>query len=98
MTRAKLGFDPIEVNPEDMLRFAQEDPHTMAQYSVRFSPQKFEHRMKSYPLREISKISNLVPDATCRKPEPHTTESPLQCQNKSLPLAPLALKPSACLR
>lgn len=26
VTRAKLGFDPIEVDPEDMLRFAAEDP------------------------------------------------------------------------
>jgi len=30
----KLGFDPIEVNPEDMLRFAAEQPQAMASYSV----------------------------------------------------------------
>ena len=34
MTKAKLGFDPIEVNPEDMLRFAAEQPQSMASYSV----------------------------------------------------------------
>lgn len=34
VTRAKLGFDPIEVDPEDMLRFAADDPQTMASYSV----------------------------------------------------------------
>ncbi len=34
MTKAKLGFDPIEVDPEDMLRFAAEEPQTMASYSV----------------------------------------------------------------
>ena len=34
VTKAKLGFDPIEVNPEDMLRFAAEEPQTMASYSV----------------------------------------------------------------
>ena len=26
VTKAKLGYDPLEVNPEDMVRFAQEQP------------------------------------------------------------------------
>ncbi|CAG9465602.1 unnamed protein product [Pedinophyceae sp. YPF-701] len=34
VTKAKLGYDPVEVNPEDMLRFAAEQPQTMASYSV----------------------------------------------------------------
>jgi len=34
VTKAKLGYDPVEVDPEDMLRFAQEKPHHMAAYSV----------------------------------------------------------------
>ena len=34
MTKAKLGFDPIEVDPENMLRFAAEQPQSMASYSV----------------------------------------------------------------
>ncbi len=34
VTKAKLGFDPIEVDPEDMLRFAAEAPQSMASYSV----------------------------------------------------------------
>lgn len=34
VTKAKLGYDPIEVDPEDMLRFAAEQPQTMASYSV----------------------------------------------------------------
>ena len=34
VTKAKLGFDPIEVDPEDMLRFAAEEPQMMASYSV----------------------------------------------------------------
>lgn len=34
VTKAKLGFDPLEVNPEDMVRFAIEQPQTMASYSV----------------------------------------------------------------
>jgi DNA polymerase epsilon subunit 1 len=34
VTKAKLGFNPVEVDPEDMLPFAQTQPHTMAAYSV----------------------------------------------------------------
>eukprot|EP00884_Botryococcus_braunii_P021811 jgi/Botrbrau1/8313/Bobra.0081s0002.1 len=34
VTKAKLGYNPVEVDPEDMLRFAAEQPQTMAAYSV----------------------------------------------------------------
>ncbi|XP_020214340.1 DNA polymerase epsilon catalytic subunit A isoform X3 [Cajanus cajan] len=34
VTKAKLGYDPMEVNPEDMVRFAMEKPQMMASYSV----------------------------------------------------------------
>ncbi|KAL2240087.1 UNVERIFIED_CONTAM: DNA polymerase epsilon catalytic subunit A, partial [Sesamum indicum] len=34
VTKAKLGYDPVEVNPEDMVRFAKERPQMMASYSV----------------------------------------------------------------
>ena len=34
MTKTKLGYNPIEVDPEDMVRFAAEHPQTMAAYSV----------------------------------------------------------------
>ncbi|XP_050369951.1 DNA polymerase epsilon catalytic subunit A-like [Argentina anserina] len=34
VTKAKLGYDPIEVNPEDMVRYAKEEPQRMASYSV----------------------------------------------------------------
>ncbi|EFJ15355.1 hypothetical protein SELMODRAFT_445541 [Selaginella moellendorffii] len=34
VTKAKLGYDPLEVNPEDMVRFASEQPQKMAAYSV----------------------------------------------------------------
>ena len=30
MTKAKLGYDPLEVNPEDMVRFAMEQPQVMS--------------------------------------------------------------------
>lgn len=32
--KAKLGYDPVEVDPEDMLRLARETPQAMASYSV----------------------------------------------------------------
>ncbi|GAB2214864.1 hypothetical protein Drorol1_Dr00019229 [Drosera rotundifolia] len=34
VTKAKLGYDPLEVNPEDMVKFAKEKPQMMASYSV----------------------------------------------------------------
>ncbi|XP_062083133.1 DNA polymerase epsilon catalytic subunit A-like isoform X2 [Humulus lupulus] len=34
VTKAKLGYDPLEVNPEDMVRYAMEKPQMMASYSV----------------------------------------------------------------
>ena len=34
VTRYKLGYDPVEVDPEDMLPMAQEQPVHMATYSV----------------------------------------------------------------
>ena len=34
VTKAKLKYDPVEVDPEDMVRFARERPAHMASYSV----------------------------------------------------------------
>lgn len=34
VTKAKLGYDPVEVDPEDMVRYAIEKPAHMASYSV----------------------------------------------------------------
>ncbi|KXZ56813.1 hypothetical protein GPECTOR_1g732 [Gonium pectorale] len=34
VTKAKLGYDPVEVAPEDMVRLARETPQAMASYSV----------------------------------------------------------------
>jgi hypothetical protein len=34
VTKAKLGYDPVEVDPEDMLRMAAEESQRMASYSV----------------------------------------------------------------
>ena len=35
VTKAKLGYNPVEVDPEDMLPFAQEQPHTMVGWCLR---------------------------------------------------------------
>eukprot|EP00727_Mastigamoeba_balamuthi_P002173 m51a1_g11953 putative dna polymerase epsilon catalytic subunit a (2223) ;mRNA; r:757795-765860 len=34
VTKAKLGYDPIELDPEDMTRLAAEEPQTLTAYSV----------------------------------------------------------------
>ncbi|CAM9190271.1 unnamed protein product [Chrysoparadoxa australica] len=34
VTKYKLGYDPVEVDPEDMVKFASEQPAVMASYSV----------------------------------------------------------------
>ena len=34
VTKYKLGYDPVEVDPEDMVRYARERPSHMASYSV----------------------------------------------------------------
>ena len=34
VTKAKLGYDPVEIDPEDMLGLAASDPLRMASYSV----------------------------------------------------------------
>ncbi|KAL7551487.1 hypothetical protein ACHAWF_014678 [Thalassiosira exigua] len=34
VTKYKLGYDPVEVDPEDMVRYAKERPARMASYSV----------------------------------------------------------------
>lgn len=34
VTRAKLGYDPLELDPEDMVRLAREQPRKMTSYSV----------------------------------------------------------------
>ena len=34
VTKAKLGYDPLELDPEEMVRFATEKPQMLANYSV----------------------------------------------------------------
>merc|ERR1740117_684808 len=34
VTKAKLGYDPVELDPEEMTPFAKDQPHELAAYSV----------------------------------------------------------------
>jgi DNA polymerase epsilon subunit 1 len=34
VTKAKLGYDPLELDPEDMLKFAQEKPQVRAAHAL----------------------------------------------------------------
>ncbi|XP_019095087.1 PREDICTED: DNA polymerase epsilon catalytic subunit A-like [Camelina sativa] len=38
VTKAKLGYDPLEVNPEDMVRFAQEKPQAVTKAKLGYDP------------------------------------------------------------
>ncbi|KAK9127695.1 hypothetical protein Syun_016492 [Stephania yunnanensis] len=40
VTKAKLGYDPLEVNPEDMVRFAKERPQHMNTYNNSLEPDR----------------------------------------------------------
>ncbi|CAL8464190.1 g3725 [Coccomyxa elongata] len=69
VTRAKLGYNPIEVDPEDMLRFAAEQPQTMASYSVSDAVATFYLYMTYiHPfIFSLSTIIPMPPDEVLRK-------------------------------
>ena len=52
VTKAKLGYDPLELDPEDMLPFAAEQPQVLASYSVSdavatyYLYMKYVHRLR----------------------------------------------------
>jgi len=43
VTKANLGYNPIEVHLEDMMRFAAKEPQTMVSYSVADAVATFNH-------------------------------------------------------
>jgi len=69
VTKAKLGYNPVEVDPEDMLPFAQSRPQMMASYSVSdavstyYLYQKYVHPF----IFALSTIIPLSPDEVLRK-------------------------------
>jgi DNA polymerase epsilon subunit 1 len=60
VTRNKLGYDPAEVDPEDMLRFARERPHHMASYSVSDAVATF-YLYTTYVHNFIFSLSTIIP-------------------------------------
>ena len=69
VTKAKLGYNPVEVDPEDMMRFAAEEPQTMASYSVSDAVATFYLYMTYiHPfIFSLSTIIPMPPDEVLRK-------------------------------
>ena len=69
VTRYKLGYDPVEVDPELMVRYAQERPQHMAAYSVSdavctyYLYQTYVHPF----IFSLCKIIPMAPDEVLRK-------------------------------
>ena len=62
VTKHKLGYDPVEVDPEDMLRFARERPHHMASYSVSDAVATY-YLYTTYVHNFIFSLSTIIPMA-----------------------------------
>ncbi|KAI8849698.1 hypothetical protein BC829DRAFT_425255 [Chytridium lagenaria] len=60
VTKYKLGYNPIEVDPEDMTRFAAEQPQILAQYSVSDAVATYYLYMK-YVHPFIFSLCNIIP-------------------------------------
>ncbi|KAJ1677332.1 DNA polymerase epsilon catalytic subunit, partial [Spiromyces aspiralis] len=60
VTTAKLGYNPMELDPEDMTRFASERPQILAQYSVSDAVATYYLYMK-YIHPFIFSLCNIIP-------------------------------------
>jgi len=60
VTTAKLGYNPLELDPEDMTRFAKEDPQTLASYSVSDAVATF-YLYTKYVHPFIFSLCNIIP-------------------------------------
>ena len=69
VSRAKLGYDPLEIDPEDMLPLAREDPQKMASYSVSDAVATYYLYMKYvHPfIFSLCTIIPMSPDEVLRK-------------------------------
>ena len=69
VTKYKLGYDPVEVDPEDMVRFAQERPVHMATYSVSDAVATY-YLYEKYVHLFIFSLSTIIPmgpeDVLCK--------------------------------
>ena len=60
VTKYKLGYDPVEVDPEDMVRFAREKPDYMASYSVSDAVATY-YLYTTYVHNFIFSLSTIIP-------------------------------------
>lgn len=60
VTRSKLGYNPLEIDPEFMVEYALEKPHEMAQYSVSDAVATYYLYMK-YVHPFIFSLCNILP-------------------------------------
>jgi DNA polymerase epsilon subunit 1 len=60
VAKAKLGYSPVELDPEDMTRFAAEFPQTLAEYSVSDAVATYYLYMK-YVHPFIFSLCNIIP-------------------------------------
>ncbi|KAJ4458914.1 putative DNA polymerase epsilon catalytic subunit A [Paratrimastix pyriformis] len=69
VTRTKLGYDPLEIDPEDMTPFAREHPQQLANYSVSDAVSTwYLYRKYVHPfIFSLANIIPLPPDDVLRK-------------------------------
>jgi DNA polymerase elongation subunit (family B) len=60
VTREKLGYDPVEIDPEDMLSMARDEPLHMANYSVSDAVATYYLYMK-YIRAFVFSLSTIIP-------------------------------------
>jgi DNA polymerase epsilon subunit 1 len=60
VTRAKLDYEPVEVDPEEMVAFAQTNPQTMATYSVSDAVATY-YLYQKYVQPFIFSLCNIIP-------------------------------------
>lgn len=60
VTKEKLGYDPVEIDPEDMLRLAAQRPKYMASYSVSDAVATF-YLFQKYVHNFIFSLCTIIP-------------------------------------
>eukprot|EP00796_Vickermania_ingenoplastis_P006140 gene6140-4420_t len=82
VTKSKLGYEPIEVDPENMLPLAQSEPQKMASYSVSDAVSTWYLYMKYvHPfIFSLATIIPMAPDDVLRKGSGGLCESLLMVQ------------------
>lgn len=85
VTKAKLGYDPLELDPEDMVKFATERPQTLASYSVSDAVATY-YLYQNYVHPFIFSLCTIIPmhpDDVLRKGSGTLCEALLQVQATS---------------